>query len=78
MLLTKIIILVITFLILGTLQFIFPVSKPKYKDIGKKNCTQHQPFRTGKITYIICNFICDGNCQYKGTKYFKTLQNNCL
>lgn len=69
--LLKIIIVIAVFLILGSLQFIFPISKPKYKNIGKKNCTQHQPFRTGEKTYVICNFICDGNCQYKETKYFK-------
>jgi hypothetical protein len=31
--------------------------------IQNKICTQNQPFRVDDKNYIICNFVCDGNCQ---------------
>jgi hypothetical protein len=36
----------------------------------KKICTQYQPFQLTEKDYAICNFICDGDCQFKGTKYY--------
>jgi hypothetical protein len=40
--------------------------------IEQKNkiCTQYQPFKIDDKTYVICNFICDGDCQFKGMKHY--------
>jgi hypothetical protein len=36
------------------------------KIVSKKHiCTQHQPYQLNEKEYIICNFICDGNCRFK-------------
>ena len=35
-----------------------------------KICTQYQPFKISKKKYVICNFLCDGDCQFKGTRYY--------
>ncbi len=47
-------------------------SRIKPKPIKKVNkiCTQYQPFKLSDKEYIICNFICDGICQFKDTTYF--------
>jgi len=37
---------------------------------GVKICTQYQPFRIDDKKYVVCNFICDGDCQFKGMKYY--------
>jgi len=35
-----------------------------------KICTQYQPFQLNEKKFTICNFDCDGDCQFKGTKYY--------
>ena len=48
--------------------------KPKKlhtQQLRTKTCTQYQPFRLDKKTYIICNFPCDGDCQFKTSEFYK-------
>lgn len=40
-------------------------------DIKNKICTQYQPFKLDDKLYVTCNFICDGDCRFKDTKYYK-------
>ena len=69
----------------GNLKTIFDKELNKYyRDLEKKKlqnlqikhkkkmkiCTQHQPFKLDEKSYVVCNFICDGDCQFKGTKYY--------
>ncbi|MDD5649127.1 MAG: hypothetical protein PHF86_01730 [Candidatus Nanoarchaeia archaeon] len=35
-----------------------------------KICSQYQPFKLSKKKYVICNFLCDGECIFKGTKFY--------
>lgn len=35
-----------------------------------KICTQYQPFKLDDKNYVVCNFICDGDCQFKGTTHY--------
>lgn len=46
--------------------------KNKVQSINYKKhiCTQYQPFKLTDKEYVVCNFICDGDCQFKGTKFF--------
>ena len=52
------------------------------EEYGKKICTQYQPFKLNEKesgnttpTYIICNFVCNGDCQFKGYEYYNTREN---
>lgn len=42
----------------------------KYEKGEMKICTQYQPFKLDDKNYVVCNFICDGDCQFKGTTYY--------
>ena len=44
-------------------------SQIKYEKI-KKYCSQYQPFKLDNKNYVVCNFICDGDCQFKGMKHY--------
>ena len=61
----------------GYLDFMHGRNQTPLKNIihtGRKVCTQYQPFKINDKKSVVCNFNCDGNCQFgpnEGYKYFK-------
>lgn len=46
------------------LQKIIPI---EYKN---KICSQYQPFKLSEKEYVICNFPCNGECEFKDTEFY--------